>query len=39
LKFGNYLNANNKPHAFGFRLEVLEKIGDIKTADQKNNFL
>jgi hypothetical protein len=29
------LNANNNKQVSGFKLEILEKIGDIKSSDQK----
>ncbi len=37
---GNYLNGTSaRGGAYGFKIDVLEKLGDVKTTDGKKNFL
>ena len=40
LAYGNYMNGeSNRGGAFGFKLDSLNKIGDIKMVDQPNKNL
>lgn len=40
LGVGNYLNGQSiRGGAFGFKLEMLEKISEVKTTDNKKNLL
>lgn len=40
LTFGNYLNGGtNRGSAFGFKLDILNKLVDLKTKDNKRSFL
>ena len=40
LGVGNYLNGqSNKGGAYGFKIDAIEKMSDIKTQDNKSNLL
>lgn len=40
LAVGNYMNGQSaRGGAYGFKLDMLEKLGDVKTTDNKKNLL